>query len=77
MEFNKLKAALTNAQENMWDGVIVTHNRSTDFIFIKGDSSKDDIIEYDSRTKTITILGKTRFAYIDCDKVECIEVYGN
>lgn len=36
-----------------------------------------DIIEYDSRTKTITILDKTRFAYIDCDKVECIEVYGN
>lgn len=77
MEFNKLKAALTNAQENMWDGVIKTHNSCTDFSFIKGDSSEDDIIEYDSRAKVITILGKTRFAYIDCDKVECIEVYTN
>lgn len=77
MEFNKLKAALTNAQENMWDGVIKTNNSCTGFSFIKGDSSEDDIIEYDSRTKTITILGKTRFAYIDCDKVECIEVYTN
>lgn len=77
MEFNKLKAALTNAQENMWDGVIKTHNSCTSFSFIKGDSSEDDIIEYDSRTKTITILSKTRFAYIDCDTVECIEVYVN
>ena len=77
MEFNKLKAALTNAQENMWDGVIVTHNSSTYFSFIKGDSSEDDIIEYDSRAKAITILGKTRNTYIDCDTIECIEVYRN
>ena len=77
MEFKVLKEALINAQENMWDGVIKTHNSCTDFSFIKGDSSEDDIIGYDSRTRTITILGKTCNTYIDCDTVECIEVYRN
>ena len=77
MEFNVLKEALINAQENMLDGVIKTHNSCTDFSFIKGNPSEDDIIGYDSRTKTITILGKTRNIYIDCDTIECIEVYRN
>lgn len=77
MEFKVLKEALINAQENMWDGVIKTHNSCTDFSFINGDSSEDDIIGYDSRTRTITILGKTCNTYIDCDAVECIEVYRN
>lgn len=57
MEFKTLEAALTNAQENMWDGVIKTHNSCASFSFINfinGDSSKDDIIGYDSRTRTIT-----------------------
>lgn len=77
MDFKTLKAALINAQENMWDGVIKTHNSCTNFSFIKGDPSEDDIIGYDSRTKTITILGKTHNTYIDCDAIECIEVYRN
>ena len=77
MDFKTLEATLINAQENMWHGVIVTHNSSTDFSFINGDGSEDDIIGYDSRARAITILGKTRNTYIDCDAVECIEVYRN
>lgn len=77
MKFNTLKAALINAQENMWDGVIRTHNSCVDFSFIHGDGSEDDIIGYDNRTRTMTILGKTCNTYIDCDAVECIEVYRN
>lgn len=77
MEFKTLKAALINAQENMRDGVIRTHNSCVDFSFIHGGSSEDNIIGYDNKTRTMVILGKTCNTYIDCDAVECIEVYRN
>lgn len=77
MDFKALEATLINAQENMWHGVIVTHNSSTDFSFINGDGSEDDIIGYDKVKRVITILGKTYNTYIDCDAVESIRVYRN
>lgn len=77
MDFKTLEATLINAQENMWHGVIKTPNSCTNFSFINGDGSEDDIIGYDSRARIITILGKTCNTYIDCDTIECIEVYRN
>ena len=55
----------------------ITPNSCTNFSFTEGDGSEDDIIGYDSRARAITILGKTHNTYIDCDAVECIEVYRN
>lgn len=77
MKFATVKTILMAAQSNQQHGVIKTHNNDVCFSFANGDSGEDDIIGYDSRKRTITILGKTCNTYIDCDAVECIEVYRN
>lgn len=60
---------------NQQHGFIKYGNGSVDFDFQVGDISKRDIIGYNSDTEVISVLGKTRCAYIDCEAIQCIEVF--
>lgn len=61
--------------ENQQHGVIKYGNDSVDFDFTAGDCSEQDMIGYNSDTEVISVLGKARNAYIDCEAIQCIEVY--
>lgn len=64
-------------QENLQHGLIKYGSDSVDFDFTASavDKGEENIIGYDSDTEVISVLGKARNAYIDCDAIECIEVY--
>ena len=63
------------AQSNLQHGVIKTHNNDVCFSFVNGESGEDDIIVFNSDTEVISVLGKACNSYIDCEAIECIEVY--
>lgn len=57
------------------DGSEMRHGDCVCFSFVNGDSGEDDIIGYNSDTEVISVLGKACNSYIDCEAIECIEVY--
>lgn len=75
MKFNTVKTILMAAQSNQQHGVIKMHSDCVCFSFTNGDSGEDDIIAYSSDTEVISVLGKAGNNYIDCEAIECIEVY--
>lgn len=75
MRYETVESILMKAQENQQHGVIKTHNDSVCFSFANGDSSEDYIIAYDSRAEVVSVLGKVCNSYVDCEAIECIEVY--
>lgn len=72
MKFNTVKTILMAAQSNQQHGVIKMHSDCVCFSFTNGE---DDIIAYSSDTEVISVLGKAGNSYIDCEAIECIEVY--
>lgn len=75
MKFNTVKTILMAAQSNQQHGVIKMHSDCVCFSFTNGDSGEDDIIAYSSDTEVISVLGKAGNSHIDCETIECIEVY--
>ncbi len=75
MKFKTVKMILMAAQSNQQHGVIKMHSDCVCFSFTNGDSDEDDIIAYSSDTEVISVLGKAGNSYIDCEAIECIEVY--
>lgn len=75
MNFKTVKTILLAAQSNLQHGVIKMHSDCVCFSFTNGDSGEDDIIGYNSDTEVISVLGKACNSYIDCEAIECIEVY--
>ena len=75
MKYASVKTILLAAQRNQQYGVIKTHSNTVCFSFVNGDCGEDDIIGYNSDTEVISILNKVCNSYIDCDKIETIEVY--
>lgn len=77
MKYQSVKRILMAAHENLQHGLIKYGSDSVDFDFTASavDKGEENIIGYDSDTEVISVLGKARNAYIDCDAIECIEVY--
>lgn len=75
MKFATVEKILMAAQSNQQHGVIKMHSDCVCFSFTNGDSGEDDIIAYSSDTEVISVLGKAGNSYIDCEAIECIEVY--
>lgn len=75
MKFKTVKTILMAAQSNQQHGVIKMHSDCVCFSFTNGDSGEDDIIAYSSDTEVISVLGKAGNSHIDCEAIECIEVY--
>lgn len=75
MKLVTVRTILDAAMNNQQHGIIKYGNDSVDFDFTAGDSSEQDIIGYNSDTEVISVLGKARNAYIDCEAIQCIEVY--
>lgn len=75
MKLTTVRTILDAAMNNQQHGVIKFGNDSVDFSFMAGDASEQDIIGYNSDTEVISVLGKARCAYIDCEAIQCIEVY--
>lgn len=75
MKLKTVRTILDAAMENQQHGVIKYGNDSVDFDFTAGDCSEQDMIGYNSDTEVISVLGKARNAYIDCEAIQCIEVY--
>lgn len=62
--------------DNQQHGIIKYGNDFVDFDFTAGDSSDQDIVAFNTDTEVVSVLGKTtRNAYIDCESIQCIEVY--
>lgn len=75
MKFKTVQTILMAAQSNQQHGVIKMHSDCVCFSFTNGDSGEDDIVGYNSDTEVISVLGKACNSYIDCEAIECIEVY--
>lgn len=75
MKFKTVETILMAAQSNQQHGVIKMHSDCVCFSFSNGDSGEDDIIDYNSDTEVISVLGKACNSYIDCEAIECIVVY--
>lgn len=75
MKLVTVRTILDAAMNNQQHGIIKYGNDSVDFDFTAGDSSEQDIIGCNSDTEVISVLGKARNAYIDCEAIQCIEVY--
>lgn len=75
MKLKTVRTILDAAMDNQQHGIIKFGNDSVDFSFTAGDCSEQDMIGYNSDTEVISVLGKARSAYIDCEAIQCIEVY--
>lgn len=75
MKFKTVQTILTAAKEKQQRIVIKMHNDSITFNFAKGDTGENDIIEYDSDTDVISVIGNSRNFYIESETIECIKVY--
>lgn len=62
---------------NQQHGMIKYGNDSVDFDFTASALDKDeqDILAFSSDTEVVSVLGKVRCAYIDCEAIQCIEVF--
>lgn len=77
MKLQTVRTILDAAMRNQQRGIIKYGNDSVDFDFTDGDSSDQDLIGYNTDTEVISVLGKARNAYIDCEAIQCIEVYAS
>lgn len=76
MKLKAVRTILEAAMSNQQRGIIKYGNDSVDFDFTAGDSSEQDIVAFNTDTEVLSVLGKTcRNAYIDCEAIQCIEVY--
>ena len=75
MKFKTVQTILTAAKEKQSRIVIKMHNDSITFSFAKGDTGENDIIEYDSDTDVISVIGNSRNFYIESETIEFIKVY--
>lgn len=75
MKIKTVQTILTAAKEKQLRIVIKMHNDSITFSFAKGDTGENDIIEYDSDTDVISVIGNSRNFYIESETIECIKVY--
>ncbi|MDD6754366.1 MAG: hypothetical protein PUE15_10785 [Prevotella sp.] len=75
MKLLAIRKILDAAMANQQRGIIKYGNDSVDFDFTAGDSSEQDMVAFSTDTEVLSVFGKARNAYIDCEAIQCIEVY--
>lgn len=75
MKLKTVRTILDAAMDNQQHGIIKYGNGCVDFDFTAGESGEIDIIGYNTDTEAVSVLSKDRNAYIDCEAIQCIEVY--
>lgn len=77
MKLQSVKKILMAAQMNQQHGLIKYSTNCVDFDFTGAiqDTDECDIVAFDNEAEVVEVLGKARNAYIECEAIECIEVF--